>query len=448
MLNPGGYCWRGWTKMPLSWPCLAHASVVQLHMGMHDEAIHLAQEALAIYEQQVDDVGIARVRRQLGQVALLTGDYTAATHHLPAALALAQSTGMNRLEADCLDALGSLYWNQGAYGEAQRYFEQARQRYQDAAVANRQGEANALNNLGFVAWSQGDYATAQRYHAAALQDFRQIGNRQGEGAALSSLGRVMERQGDFAAAAEHYHAALELAQSSGDRQGEAITLSNLGFLAYHRGHYAQAGRHFTDCLACCRAIGFRRYEAVALACLSLLAYLLGDNDPAEMLARQALQIGQESADPTLEAYGWTHLGHVLLARQQPAAAQTAYAQGFKLRQNMDDDGRAQEPLAGLAECALALGDLAAAQAHVEQILAYLQHSSLERTLIVAPIYWICYRVCHAVQHPQAPKLLNTAYAILRTRAAALPDEESRRIFLHDVAMHHAVIVAAQAELSR
>lgn len=427
---------------------LLHMSLVALQLGAHAMATTLAAESLALYTEQVDTVGIARAHNQLGQIALLTGNHVIAAVELEAALQLAQPAHLYRLAADCLDTLGNVYWNQGDYPAAEGYFTEALHRFQDPSVANRLGEANALHNLGFVAWSQGDYATAQRHHSAALACFRQIGNRQGEGTVLSSLGRVMERLGEYGVAAQHYTAALQLAQSSGDRQNEAITQSNLGFLTYHRGNYAQAASYFSACLETCRAIGFRRYAAVALACRSLLSHLRGDQAEAEALARQALQIGEESADPTLQAYGLTQLGHALLAQEQIAAAQAAYQHALTLRQELGDIGRAQEPIAGLAACALATGERASAQSYVDTILAHLQQDTLDRTLIPVPIYWICHQVCQATGHPQAQRLLNLAYAHLRTRAIALPDDATRHAFLHEVAVHHAVVTAATVALGR
>jgi tetratricopeptide (TPR) repeat protein len=104
--------------------------------------------------------------------------------------------------------------------------------------------------------------------------------------------------------------------------------------------------------------------------------------------------------------------------------------------------------AGLASVAAALGDLAQAQAHVAEILAYLD------TGVMMPadhrpfwVYLICYQVLWAGGDPRAAEILLTAHRLLQEHAARTPDEATRRSFLENGAENREIVrLAREANL--
>ena len=60
------------------------------------------------------------------------------------------------------------------------------------------------------------------------------------------------------------------------------------------------------------------------------------------------------------------------------------------------------------------------------------------------IYLTCYHVLRGTGDPRAATILETAYTMLRERAARISDEANRRSYLENVP-YHREIVAAWAE---
>jgi len=80
-----------------------------------------------------------------------------------------------------------------------------------------------------------------------------------------------------------------------------------------------------------------------------------------------------------------------------------------------------------------------AQAHVEEILRYLEASALHLHTDSFSIYLTSYRVLSANEDPRAQGILHTAYQLLQERAAKISDEEERRSFLENVAAHKEIV---------
>jgi hypothetical protein len=98
-----------------------------------------------------------------------------------------------------------------------------------------------------------------------------------------------------------------------------------------------------------------------------------------------------------------------------------------------------EPLAGLARVSLAQGDLARALAYIEQILSYLDGSTLYGTAEPLRIYLTCYQVLDAVGDPRARAILTTAYQLLQEQTAKISDRDLRDSFLKNVPAHREIL---------
>ena len=117
---------------------------------------------------------------------------------------------------------------------------------------------------------------------------------------------------------------------------------------------------------------FRRYEVHALSHLALIASLTGDNDRALALGEEALAVARPAGQLRSEAYAHLALGHAYLGLGRLDEAAAAYRQSASIRQEIGQPHLAVESVAGSARVELARGDIAAALAHVEEILALLR----------------------------------------------------------------------------
>jgi predicted ATPase/DNA-binding SARP family transcriptional activator len=362
------------------------------------------------------------------------------------AIELARMTQEVLCEARATFLWGEALWRQGDYEPARTQLERAlslaRAGYDaepGTALTAQQAEANCLNSLAGVCWSQGDYPGARTYLKQALRVASTAGNRRREGAILGNLGVVAVEQGDYAEARTRYQQALHTQQEVGDRDGEGTTLVNLGNLCLYLGVYAEARTYYQQALTIHQETGARANESQTMGNLGLLFHYLGEDETALEHSQQALWIAQAAGERSMQGARWLELGHALLGQGRLEEAAQAYQNAVALRRELDQPNLATEPLAGLARVALAQGDLARAQAHVEEILGYLETGTLHGTINPFQIYLTCYRVLKANDDLRAQNLLVTAYDLLRERAAKITDEGMRRSFLENVAAHREIV---------
>jgi predicted ATPase/DNA-binding SARP family transcriptional activator/Tfp pilus assembly protein PilF len=366
--------------------------------GMYDRAIAAAQASvdLAAQADGLSAQSQAKAYLQWGRALLRQGQFEAARAMLEQTLTLAQAASLREVEMDCLRSLGN------------------------------------------VSHGQSDYASAGNYYEQALSMSREISDRWGESAALANLGLVSNQQGNYVGARAYYEQALDISCAIGDRWGETLALINLGYVFNQQGDYVKARVYYRQTLRLARETGDRQNESMALACLGLLSHHLGDDGAARDYARQALRIAREIGDRYVQGYALTRLGHALAGLKRLAEAAEVYREALVLRRELSQTNLAMETLAGLAHIALTQGDLLQAQAHVAEILAYLEANTLDGTDEPFWVYLVCYRVLRAVQDPRAQVILSTACRLLQERAARI-GKTLRRSFLENVAAHRELV---------
>jgi len=315
------------------------------------------------------------------------------------------------------------------------------------AVRLAQATQDAISEAAsYVHWGralewQGDYDAAQVRLGKALALARMAGGRQVEATCLHALGSASMYQGDPGGAIGPFEKAMHIYRELGDRRGEVRVLNSLGFAYLSQGGYARARDYLTQALTVGRETGNRRGERVALINLSLLCHHQGDNETAQEHCQRALLLTQEIGGYPYKGYVLTNLGHALMGLGHFEQAVAAYQQALDIRRELREPHLAMESLAGLARISLAQGNVKQAQAQVEEILSYLEKTTLDGAEEPFRVYLTCYHVLRTDQNAQAWTVLNTAYWLLQEQAAKITDEEMRRSFLENVAAHREIIEA-------
>jgi tetratricopeptide (TPR) repeat protein len=447
--------------------------------GNYPAACAAAQAAIELAQAAQDVHSEASGYLRWGRALLRQGDHQAAQARLARALALAQAAALDQAQADSLHSLGIGAYRYGDLADARAYFHRALDAYRKSGdrrgesaslnglgvfasdqgdfeqaisfyeqsllicreIGRRQGENSALNNLGLVAHRQEDYARASAFYQQSLLISREIGDRMCESNTLGNLGLTAQNQGDYARARVYNQQSLHICREIGDGLAESNALNNLGIIAYYLGDYVRARSYLEQALSVCREVGDRRAEGWGLSSLALLFYQLRDDQAALEYNQQAIHIAQELGDRRLLGQALTSLGDALAGLGRLDQAASAYQRAFDLRCELGQPHRAMASLAGLARVCLDQGDLAQAQARVEEISRYLETRALDDADEPFRVYLTCYHVLRANQDPRAGSILHTAHALLQERAARIKDEELRRSFLENVAAHREIVAA-------
>jgi tetratricopeptide (TPR) repeat protein len=164
---------------------------------------------------------------------------------------------------------------------------------------------------------------------------------------------------------------LAIDRELGNPRDEAITLGNLGCSLLTFGQNDESSRCAHEGLRLARAVGDREGQFVPLHTLSVLALRGGNDAQALAHAQAALELAIEVTNPPLELLALIALGQAELALGRHAAAaaalEDAHAKALALEQRGLVYAAAMwhEAGAGLAQVALAQGDLARTREHVE-----------------------------------------------------------------------------------
>lgn len=390
--------------------------------GMYDQTIALGQElvqlaretrataeglpgAQTLGDDTLDEQTVTRQSDRFlaagyqnwGWALARQGDVEEGESYLKQALNLAHEARFLRVEATCLDNLGSIRLEQGKTPNAAAYFEQALHVCQEAG--DRQGEISALNHLGLIRLTQNDFAGARAHLSQVLVSCRRASAQRLEEAVLDNLGLVSLSLGDHESARRYLERSLKICREIGDQEGAGETLYRLGLLFHH----------------------------------------LGDDETARRYSRQALQIGRQIGNHEIQAHAMTYLGQALAGLGQLDEAVKVYQAALDVRRANNQSRLTTTLLAGLARVALAQGDLPQAQAHVEEILASVQKRTPDSAEEPMRIYLTCYHVLKAAQDARAQEILATAHGLLQEWAAKIGDARLKQRFLENVATHREIL---------
>jgi tetratricopeptide (TPR) repeat protein len=413
-------------------------------MGRNAERqVDLAQIESLLPSLHVEDRA-ARLALRHAQLALDTDRFAEARNFAEKAVELALSAKAVGLAVTAYRMLSTALLKHAKLDQAaeqgNRGLDLARQ------TSSRREESRLLNSLGLISIEQGNYPAAQTYFEQSLMITQEEGNLLDQPLPLNNLGMVLGILGDYSGARGFYEQSLVLARKIGYRSGEGLVLGNLGWVSGMMGEYTQARSYAEQNLRIAREVGAASNEAYCLINLSAFAGNMGDYPAAEQYAEQGCALARHIGDRSAEAWSLTYLGHSLLAQARLAEADAAYQAALDLRTQLGQAVLATEPAAGLARIALAGGDQQTAQKYLEIILPHLLTSSLQRTDEPIRVFLTGYLVLYAAKDPRAAEILETAYHLLQTRAASIPDENTRRSFLANIP-HHAELLAAWSNRS-
>ena len=158
-------------------------------------------------------------------LALLQGDYDAASRFAEEALEAARAAGEPRLLANSFSNLGAIVLAAGDYERAGSALEQAVRLAREAG--DERIAALAINNLGDLALTQGDYERAGPLFAESLGLLRALSDTANIARSLFNNGAVDLMQGRVTAATERFRESLTLSRLAGDQEDTAWSLLGL-----------------------------------------------------------------------------------------------------------------------------------------------------------------------------------------------------------------------------
>ena len=303
----------------------------------------------------------------------------------------------------------------------------------DIAVRSgrRLDEARVLTVAGLFALEKEQFTLGHEYLERALVIAREMKDRKLEAYALGNLALSMGAfKGNYALAIEYHEQAYAISREIGDRFHVCNSLINIGFDASMQGDLQKAVHYYEQAIFVAREIANTRVETYTLINLSALAGVQMIPSKAMEYARQAYNLSLKLREPSADGWVQFYLGRAYLLLGEYSNARDAFIKSVRIRDDLGQPFLSMEPLAGLVETALLMGDRDQASATLEKILGHLEKGgSLEGTDDPFRVYHICHQFLQEQKDPRARQLLLNANQLLEAQVSKFVDEETRKRFI-------------------
>ncbi|MBW4661068.1 MAG: tetratricopeptide repeat protein [Drouetiella hepatica Uher 2000/2452] len=236
--------------------------------------------------------------------------------------------------------IGGFYAGQGAYSQAEPWYEQCLSSVQTRLGAEHPDVASSLNNLALLYKSQGRYEDAEPLYVQALEMYQRLLGQEHPAVALSlnNLALLYYAQGRYEDAEPLLVQALEMRQRllGQEHPNVAQSLNNLALLYYAQGRYEDAEPLLVQALEMRQRLLGQEHPNVAqsLNNLALLYYSQGRYKEAEPLYVQALEmwqrlLGQKHPDVALSL---NNLAALYFSQGRYKEAEPLYVQALEMWQ--------------------------------------------------------------------------------------------------------------------
>ena len=258
----------------------------------------------------------ASILNGAGVLAILQADYATANDRLSEALAVYRELNDQLGVAVALSDLGWAAHDSGDVERAEELFNASmsiRRR-----LGDRWEEGIGVNNLGMIAVTRDDLRQAAELFAQSARLFESEGDSISMAQALTNQGWALQLLGDYARANRLFSTSLAVAERFQDSRRVANNLVSLGLMAVYRGDYAAGGDLFTDSLTLFCELHDRRGVAESLEGLAGVGALQQRPHDAARLFGLAEALRETAGAPLLAGDRARYDSALAAAREQLA----------------------------------------------------------------------------------------------------------------------------------
>jgi predicted ATPase/DNA-binding SARP family transcriptional activator len=190
----------------------------------------------------------------------------------------------------CLNLLGMLAWQQGAYLRARRYFEEGAKR----AVAGGREEWRFVCNLALATQSCGDYDKARALFERSAANARRRADSSDLAPTLSNLGNLCVALNEFEEAQRYLLEAVELSHETGGHLAEPYALVDLAIIEIEFSRMERASEYLERALASVGRMPDQQVHPMCLYTMARIETAAGRFVRARELLAEAAQIAVRS----------------------------------------------------------------------------------------------------------------------------------------------------------
>lgn len=315
-------------------------------------------EAAAAYAEAGDSAATLKLIEKTGEDLLATGQYEIIRRSLGSIpdRELKQSAG-------ALFVLGRVTEIQGDWEEAEKIYQQALRRCRQGA---RRVELMSL--IAQLKLRRGMYNACRTLCRKALDEPGRKSARV-RGRILNMLGIAACELGKLDEGEKYLHEAIKVFRRGRDEVGESRTFYLLpGNIYYRRGEFQRAKKAARRALVVFKKRKDPRRICHSLGVLAFVTAEAAEEREARDLASEGLRLAESIEYRVMEAYCHFSLGKCALIAGELELAREHIETSRQLGEQLGEPGLLTLPLLGLADVALARGDLPEARRHAQDAL--------------------------------------------------------------------------------
>jgi len=378
------------------------------------------EEALLIYQEIGDKVGVGTTLQQIGRVYYSRNEYQQALDYYQRALVVQREVNDDAGARVTLNRIGHIYDRLGDYQQALDYYQQAVITRQEdgASCRDRAWQRITLTGIGriYQRWEDYQQALANYQQAAAIE--QELSNCPDEdippsyarGAKLFyNTGLVAQELGKYQEGLDYFQQALAIYQRVDDKDKQWIILNQMGVVSRQMGEYQQALDYFQQ--AQNMGILFTHFgQGGSLNNIGLVYYELEEYQQALLSYEQALASAQEIDDRGGEGVTLNNIGGIYEQREKYEKALDYYQQALVIVQEVGDQKGEAVALNNIGAVYDKLGKYQQALDSYQQALAILQEIG-KRSLKAVTLNNIGVTYEHLGESEQAADYYEQAVAI-------------------------------------
>lgn len=332
-------------------------------IGQWDEGLQCLYLALEKAEKMGSDLLTARVRNEVGRLAMLKGDYPAAREHLETAEFLFKKIEDHQGLTKVLGNLGNLYFRRGKYEEAKGYLMQG---IELSRKINLPVDAQIVSSLGLAFMNQGNYSEGLRWMKSQLEDCRKLDDKPGMATLFVNMGIVSMEKGDHNYSLACFVEGKNLSEELGNKLLITIAMGCMGTIFKGKGNYEKAEENFKKDLNLSLELGDKQGISIAHGLVGDLYAVQGKFDEAKNHLKRSLKISKKLGYMKGIAKAVNNLGDVYYLQGKYKKAKKKYKEAIKITKAIDQKLVMGESLVELAITQLAMGQPEKASGNLEK----------------------------------------------------------------------------------
>jgi class 3 adenylate cyclase/tetratricopeptide (TPR) repeat protein len=332
----------------------AHANTARLNSQFRlsagqraDEAMRVANDALAVFEETGDELGLAEAWQRIGDVHWMATRWQARADALQKARLHARRAGDRRESADIMAALGlSLLCGPTPASLGIERFGQLLEEVADDPVL----EAHVLGDRAGLEAMLGRFDDARAHYAQSIQIFRERGLTRALGAQTIVRADIELLAGDPVAAEREVRIGFDIAEETGNKGSIATLGCVLAEALYLQGRFEEAAS-FVNTSERSAALEDAMSQILWRSTRAKLLARGGDPDEAEQLANEAVELAEQTDGLNVHAAAVMSLAEVRRLTGSGTSAAAALETAIRLYEQKENLVAAMRAKALLTELA-------------------------------------------------------------------------------------------------